>query len=102
MAAIYIVTSSFWWVSFRTFKSLYVLVAPFAIYGLAFFILGLANHTRTVEIREWAQNIATALYAAASSSYGFYFSLNFANNRSSSLSQSQKIFTLISFQAMYQ
>lgn len=100
MAAIYIVTSIFWWVSFRTFKSLYVLVAPFALYGLAFFILGLANHLSTIESREWAQNIATGLYAAASSSYGFYFSLNFANDCSWSLPLSQTISTLISLQAM--
>lgn len=76
--------------SFRTFKSLHVLVAPFALYGLAFFVLGIADHVKTEESRECAGNIATAFYAAASSSYGFYFSLNFANDRSSSSSLSQK------------
>ncbi|MCJ1466639.1 Cell wall alpha-1,3-glucan synthase ags1 [Pseudocyphellaria aurata] len=81
MAVIYIVTSIFWWILFRSFKSLHVLVAPFALYGLAFFVLGLANHVNTEESKQCAGNIATALYAAASSSYGFYFSLNFANDR---------------------
>lgn len=63
------------------FKSLYVLVAPFAFYGLAFFVLGVTNFARFVHDRDWIENIATAFYAAASSSYGFYFSLNFASER---------------------
>lgn len=81
MATIYISTSVLWWVLFRMFKSIYVLAIPFLFYGLAFFVLGLANNAKTINVRDWVGNIATAFYSIASSSYWVYFSLNFANDR---------------------
>lgn len=62
-------------------KSVYVLSLPFLFYGLAFFVLGLANNANTINVRDWVENIATAFYSTASSSYWVYFSLNFANDR---------------------
>lgn len=81
MATIYISTSVLWWVLFRMFKSIYVLAFPFLFYGLAFLVLGLANNAKTINVRDWVGNIATAFYSIASSSYWVYFSLNFANDR---------------------
>lgn len=83
MSSIYIATSLFWWLSFRTFKSVYILATPFTFYGLAFFFLALAPLLRSAQSTRWMQHIATAHYAAASSSGGFYFALNFANERMS-------------------
>ena len=82
MSSIYIAMSSIWWLLFRKFKSVYTLAAPFLFYGLAFFFLALAPCVESARNARWLQNIATAHYAAASSSGGFYFALNFANERS--------------------
>jgi alpha-1,3-glucan synthase len=79
VASIYLIASICWWLVFRIFKSLYVLAVPFGFYGLAFFFLGLAPYAKTAFGRGWVQNIATAFYAAASSSGAFYFSLNFGS-----------------------
>lgn len=102
MATIYISTSVLWWVLFRMFKSVYVLSIPFLFYGLAFLVLGLANNAKTVNVRDWVENIATALYSTASSSYWVYFSLNFTNDRWSPLVPSRKLSQLTSFQVTCQ
>lgn len=81
MATIYISTSVLWWVLFRMFKSIYVLAMPFLFYGLAFFVLCLANSAQTINVRNWVEIMATAFYSTASSSHWVYFSLNFANDR---------------------
>lgn len=81
MSTVYIAMSLFWWLAFRNFKSVYVLAAPFTFYGLAFFFLALAPFAKSARSTRWVQNIATAHYAAAASSGGFYFALNFANER---------------------
>ena len=79
LATIYLVFSLFWWFLFRRLQSVYVLTLPYALYGLAFFILGLAPYAKTLIGRSWVQNLATGFYAAASSSGAFYFSLNFGS-----------------------
>ena len=63
---------------FRRLRAIYVLSVPFAFYGLAFLLLALAPYTRPAA-RGWMQNVATGIYAAASSSGAFYFSLNFGS-----------------------
>ena len=68
-----------WWLMFRKCKSVFVLAIPFALYGLAFFFLGLAPYAKSGYARGWVQNIGTGFYAAASSSGGFYFALNFGS-----------------------
>ena len=78
IAAIYLVTSILWWTLFRTMKSIYVLSIPFGFYGLAFLLLGIAPYVTGLS-RTWVQNVATGLYATASSSGAFYFSLNFGS-----------------------
>ncbi len=82
LASIYLVGSIVWWVIFRTCKSVFVLAIPFAFYGMAFFLLGLAPYGTSVSSRGWIQNFATALYAVASSSGAFFFSLNFGSEGS--------------------
>ncbi|KAL8948183.1 MAG: hypothetical protein Q9222_005608 [Ikaeria aurantiellina] len=79
IASIYLATSILWWMLFRTMKSIYVLSLPFGLYGLAFLLLGIAPYTQGSS-RAWIQNVATGIYAAASSSGAFYFSLNFGRS----------------------
>ncbi|KAI9791171.1 MAG: Cell wall alpha-1,3-glucan synthase ags1 [Candelina submexicana] len=89
IASIYLVTSIMWWLVFRSFKSIYVLSMPFIFYGLAFFFIGMAPFVGRVGGkgwvpymavgRGWIQNIATALYATASSSGSIFFALNFGD-----------------------
>ncbi|KAL8989269.1 MAG: hypothetical protein Q9169_008396, partial [Polycauliona sp. 2 TL-2023] len=81
IASIYLATSVLWWTLFRTRKSIYVLSIPFGFYGLAFFLLGIAPYATGLSRRS-LQNIATGLYATASSSGAFYFSLNFGSEGS--------------------
>ncbi|KAL8728257.1 MAG: hypothetical protein Q9181_005404 [Wetmoreana brouardii] len=81
IASVYLATSILWWMLFRTLKSIYVLSFPFGFYGLAFLLLGTAPYA-TGAARNWIQNIATGVYATASSSGAFYFSLNFGSEGS--------------------
>ena len=77
ITSIYLVSSVIWWTVFRTWKSIYVLSAPFVTYGLAFLFIGLAPYGSTEFARRWVQNVATAFYAMASASGAFFFALNF-------------------------
>ena len=98
VATIYLITSLMWWICFRSFKSIYVLSLPFVFYGLAvsaytlhsyivgvwlidmqFFFIGMAHFVPTVAGRGWVQNVATAMYAMASSSGSIFFALNFGD-----------------------
>ncbi|KAI4251057.1 MAG: hypothetical protein LQ352_005095 [Teloschistes flavicans] len=78
IASIYLATSILWWILFRTLKSIYVLSIPFGFYGLAFLLLGIAAYSPGIA-RGWIQNVATGIYATASSSGAFYFALNFGS-----------------------
>jgi alpha-1,3-glucan synthase len=91
MSTIYITTSLLWWLMLRTFKSVYILSAPFAFFGLAFFLLALTPFAKSASSTRWLQNIATAQYAVASSSGGFHFAFNFANERASPPFQTQDV-----------
>lgn len=77
IAAIYIVATVMWWYLFRRLKALYVVSLPFALYGLAFFILGMGLHAPKIVATNWVFNVATGLYAVASASGSLYFVLNF-------------------------
>ncbi|KAI4094491.1 MAG: hypothetical protein L6R37_007234 [Teloschistes peruensis] len=81
IASIYLATSILWWILFRTLKSIYVLSIPFGFYGLAFLLLGVAAYAPGAA-RGWMQNVATGIYATASSSGAFYFALNFGSEGS--------------------
>jgi alpha-1,3-glucan synthase len=77
--AIYIATSFCWWIMFRMLKSVYVLSIPFFFYGGAFLFLAFVPFTTNQVGTEWLQNVATGMYAAASSSGSIYFALNFGD-----------------------
>ncbi|KAI5785864.1 alpha-1,3-glucan synthase [Geopyxis carbonaria] len=79
VASIYLATSIMWWFLFRRFASVYVLSVPFVFYGLAFFFIGVAPWVATEGGRGWMQNVATAMYAVASSSGSIFFALNFGD-----------------------
>lgn len=79
VASIYLVTSIIWWILYRRIASVYVLSSPFAFYGLAFLLLGIAPFVQNGSTRFWIQNVATGLYATASSSGALFFSLNFGD-----------------------
>jgi alpha-1,3-glucan synthase len=78
-ATIYLVTSALWWSLFRSVKSVFVLSTPFLFYSLAFLFLGVAPYAQTMSGRGWIQNIATGMYATASSSGSLFFALNFGD-----------------------
>jgi alpha-1,3-glucan synthase len=79
IGGVYIIASCLWWVLFRTMTPRYVTSAPFALYGLAFIIIGLAPLIAPGGGRAWARNIATGMYATASASGSLYFALNFGD-----------------------
>ncbi|KAI9745457.1 MAG: hypothetical protein M1818_000991 [Claussenomyces sp. TS43310] len=78
IASIYAASSMLWWLVFRRLKSVWVLSLPFAFYGLAFFLIGMAPFAAS-HPRGWIQNVATGVYAVASSSGSLFFALNFGD-----------------------
>lgn len=79
VASIYLVTSILWWILYRRAMSVICLSSPFAFYGLAFLFLGIAPFASNLNTRFWIQNVATGLYATASSSGAIFFALNFGD-----------------------
>jgi alpha-1,3-glucan synthase len=79
VASIYLLASIAWWVVFRRFRSVFVLSIPFAFYGAAFFLLGMAPYVSNTVGRGWLYNVATGVYAIASASGSFFFALNFGS-----------------------
>ncbi|KAK3698923.1 hypothetical protein LTR37_016710 [Vermiconidia calcicola] len=79
IASIYLVTSIVWWSLYRTQKSIWVLSLPFAFFGLAFFLIGMAPLVSGDESRRWIQSVAAGCYATASSSGSLFFALNFGD-----------------------
>lgn len=84
VAGIYLAASIFWWFLFRRIKLIYVLSLPFALYGLAFFILGMGPYASNAGGKGWIYNVATVLYAIASASGSLFFTLNFGSEGMSS------------------
>jgi alpha-1,3-glucan synthase len=78
IASVYLVTSIIWWLLFRNVKSVYCLSSPFIFYGLAFLLLGFAPFLKD-NSKYWMQNVATGIYATASSSGSLFFALNFGD-----------------------
>ena len=79
VVSIYLAGSVFWWLLFRRIASVYCLSLPWLFYGAAFFILGMAPYGSSIIGRGWIQNVATGLYALASSSNALFFALNFGS-----------------------
>ena len=79
IASLYIGGSILWWLLYRRLKTVYVLSLPFALYGLAFLLIGLAPLGTSISSRGWIQNVATGFYAIASASGSVYFAVNFGD-----------------------
>ena len=79
IGGIYLTTSILWWFAFRMLKSVYVLSVPFIIYGSAFLLLSLAPLFVASSGKTWILNVASGLYATASSSGALFFALNFGD-----------------------
>lgn len=79
VATIYLLASIFWWLIFRTLKSVYCLSIPFIFYGLGFAAIGLAHFVPSIIGRGWIQNVGTGFYAIASASGSIFFALNFGD-----------------------
>ncbi|KAB8236607.1 alpha-1,3-glucan synthase Ags3 [Aspergillus alliaceus] len=79
IAAIYCISSICWWFLFCCFPALLVLSLPWFIYSIAFIVIGISPFGATSLGRAWAQNVATGIYAAASSSGSLFFALNFGD-----------------------
>jgi alpha-1,3-glucan synthase len=79
ISSVYAVTSIVWWILFRKVKAIWSLSTPFFFYGLAFLLLGLAPLISSSNGKFWMQNVATGIYATASSSGALFFALNFGD-----------------------
>ncbi|EEH18163.2 hypothetical protein PABG_00726 [Paracoccidioides brasiliensis Pb03] len=79
IATTYLISSIIWWFIFRWFKPIVSLSLPFFFYGLAFIFIGFAHYAPTSYGVGWVQNVASALYATASSSGSIFFGLNFGD-----------------------
>ncbi|EAW10021.1 alpha-1,3-glucan synthase Ags3 [Aspergillus clavatus NRRL 1] len=82
IAAIYCVASIVWWLMYSRLPAVIVLSVPWFIYGFAFIIIGVSPYGASVASRGWAQNVAAAVYAVASSSGSLFFALNFGDQGS--------------------
>lgn len=78
IASIYLASSIVWGIMSRTTKSIYSLSLPWAFYGLAFLLIGVSGFLQGAG-RGWTQNVATGLYATASSSSAIFFAFNFGD-----------------------
>ncbi|ODQ52039.1 putative cell wall alpha-glucan synthase [Saitoella complicata NRRL Y-17804] len=80
IGTVYFVSCAIWWTVFRLFPSIHVLHAPFYLYALAFFMIGIPGlHDFGIAARSFINHGATWVYAGASASGAFYFSLNFGD-----------------------
>ena len=79
IGGIYMAMTGVWWVIYRRLKSVYMLSIPFALYGLAFFFIGMAPFVGPTGGRDSMRNVATGLYTAASASGSLFFALNFGD-----------------------
>ena len=79
IASIYTATSLGWWLLYRRLETVYVVSLPFVFYGLAFFFIGISPLVPQSGSTNWLHNVATGLYALASSSGALYFAVNFAD-----------------------
>jgi alpha-1,3-glucan synthase len=80
VSGIYLAASVFWWVCYRSFKSVHLLSAPFMLYGISLLLLGTSPFFPATGLAlPRLQNSATALYTIASASGSLYFALNFGD-----------------------
>lgn len=79
IASIYLATTMIWWYIFRRFAAVWCLSLPWVFYGLAFWLLAFAPYGSSTFATGWVQNVATGMYAVASSSGSLFFAQNFGS-----------------------
>ena len=79
VGAVYCISSVLWWLAFSRFPSVVALSLPWFIYSLAFIVIGITPYISSSSGREWTHNVASGVYAAASSSGSLFFALNFGD-----------------------
>ncbi|KAK4624114.1 Cell wall alpha-1,3-glucan synthase ags1 [Fulvia fulva] len=79
IACIYLATTIIWWLLFRRLAAVWCLSLPWIFYGMAFWLLAFAPFGQTASARGWVQNVATGMYAIASSSGSLFFAQNFGS-----------------------
>jgi alpha-1,3-glucan synthase len=80
VSGIYLAASVFWWVCYRTLKSVHLLSIPFLLYGISLLLLATSPFFPAAGLAlPRLQNTATALYTIASASGSLYFALNFGD-----------------------
>ncbi|KAL6721871.1 Cell wall alpha-1,3-glucan synthase ags1 [Lecanora helva] len=79
IAAVYLLGSFVWWVLYRKLQTVYILSAPFFLYGLSFLLIGVSPYGPSPNAGDWIRKVATGFYALSSSSGALYFALNFAD-----------------------
>jgi alpha-1,3-glucan synthase len=79
IAGVYLASSLVWGFLSRHVKLLYILTTPWALYGIAFLMIGASPFISDLKHRFWMQNVATSVYSAASASGAIFFSYNFGD-----------------------
>ena len=79
VGAVYCICSVLWWLVFCRFPAVVALSVPWFIYSLAFIVIGITPYGLSSSGIGWAHNIASGIYAAASSSGSLFFALNFGD-----------------------
>jgi alpha-1,3-glucan synthase len=67
----------FWWWLFRSAPSVWVLISPWFFFSLSFLLAGVTALVPTLVVAHRLMRAAILLYAFASASGVFFFSLNF-------------------------
>ncbi|BEJ00050.1 hypothetical protein CcaverHIS631_0410920 [Cutaneotrichosporon cavernicola] len=78
ICAIFVIATFLWYTLFRMRPSVYVLTIPWAIFGVAFFLIGFPSLRGPFTApRKWIVRVATWCYAVASGAGFLFFGLNF-------------------------
>jgi alpha-1,3-glucan synthase len=67
----------FWWWLFRSAPSVWVLIIPWSLFALSFFLAGVTALVSTLSVAHRLMQGAILLYAFSSAAGIFFFSLNF-------------------------
>jgi glycogen synthase len=81
VGAVFLIASTVWYTIFRTKPSVYVLAAPWIVFGIVFFMIGLPSLVQAfVPGHRAIANTATWSYAVRSAAAFLFFGINFQNS----------------------
>ncbi|EEB06005.2 cell wall alpha-1,3-glucan synthase mok11 [Schizosaccharomyces japonicus yFS275] len=78
----YIGATLVWYYLYVNYPSVYPLIAPFLVYAVAFFLIGIASFSSIGDGRVWIARVGTWIYSIGSGSQALFFSLNFGDDGS--------------------